>query len=240
MDYQRSRNIMHWISMVILLLLASNNVSVYAQEGTSTLEKRRKSIPLDKLKLKLEDPKREQMMQPDRVIDAIGVGKGDSVADVGAGTGFFSFRLATKVGVEGKVYAVDIEDELLAYIRKKMEKNKVTNIIPVKSSASDPNLPQASCDKILLVNSYAYFSDPVAFMKNIRKALKKGGLVAIIDLDEAKVKEKRKLIKKKLPLPENLRLTSEVIDEMKRAGFVLRESHDFLNSRHFLVFSAIE
>lgn len=242
MNFQRSRHIMPWISMVILLLLVSNDISVYAQEGmgTSKRDERRKSIPLDKLKIRLEDPKREQMMQPERVIDTIGVKKGESVADVGAGTGFFSFRLATRVGVEGKVYAVEIEDELLTYIRNKVEKSKVSNIIPVKSSDFDPNLPPASCDKILLVNSYAYFSDPVAFMRNIRKALKPGGLVAVIDLDEDKVKEKRKAIKKNLPVKGKLRLASEVVDEMKRAGFVLRETHDFLDSRHFLVFNAIE
>jgi ubiquinone/menaquinone biosynthesis C-methylase UbiE len=226
--------------MVILLLLVSNNVSVYAQEGVRNREDFRKKIPVDELMIRLEDSKREQSIQPERVIDVLGVKKGETVADVGAGTGYFSFRLAALVGVEGKVYAVEIEDELLEYIRNKMDKNKVTNIIPIKSSESDPKLPPASCNKILLANTYGYLSDPVTFMKTIRKALKPGGLVAIIDLDEDKVKEKRKSIKKTLPVQTKLRFASEVIDEMKRAGFVLRESHDFLDSRHFLIFSVIE
>ena len=166
-------------------------------------------------------------MQPDRVIDVFGVKKGENVADVGAGTGYFSFRLASRLGVEGKVYAVEIQDELLDFIRKKMDADKVTNIIPLKASGSDPNLPQACCDKIIVVNTYNFISDRITYLKNMRKALKPGGLVAIIDIDATKVKPK-----KRIPLP------SDVIEEMKRAGFVLRESHGFFATRYYLVFSA--
>ena len=223
---------MPWI-LVILLLLVGNNTSAYAKEGSFKREERRKSIPINKLKSNLEDPKKEKDKQPDKVIAALGIKKGDTIADVGAGTGLYSFRLADRVGIEGKVYAVEIEDELLDYIRNKMNSNKVTNIIPVKSSDTGPNLPPACCDKIIITNSYYYFKDPVMFMKNVLKALKPGGIVVIIDLDLAKVSKNSKL-RDKLSLP------GEVIEEMKSVSLVLLESHDFLLKRFFLVFKVNE
>ena len=223
---------MPWI-LVILLLLAGNSTSAYAKEGSFKRDERRKSIPLNKLKTNLEDPKREKEKQPDKVIAALGVKKGETIADVGAGTGLYSFRLANRVGIEGKVYAVEIEDELLSYIRDKMAMNKVANVIPVKSSDTGPNLPDTCCDKIIVTNSYYYFKDPVMFMKNVCKGLKPGGIVAIIDLDLAKVPKNSKL-RDKLSLP------SEVIEEMKSVGLELLESHDFLKTRFFLVFRANE
>jgi len=215
--------------MTVVLLLLNQSISIYAQELVPTREERRKLIPIDKLIKHLEKPKRDQSLQLDMVMNILGVKKGDVVADVGAGTGVFSFRLASKVGMEGKVFAVEIEDGLIDYIRNKVEKNGVTNIIPVKSSESGPNLSPACCDKIVLVNTYNYFPDPIAFMINLRKALKPGGLVAIIDMDQSKDKALKKLS-----------VVSDVINDMKSSGFELRGSHDYVDGKYFLVFGAIE
>lgn len=217
-------------------LLALGSAAAYAQDDVSIREHRRERLPVDKLELFLESPEREQEMQRERVIEAFGVKKGDLVADVGAGTGFFSFPLAAKVGNEGKVYAVEIEDELLDFIGKRMKENNVTNIVPVKSSDAGPNLPKASCDKMMVINTYYYLPDPIAFMKNARQALKPGGLVAIISLDPVKAAKKSR---RRLLLSGMGPTIDELIAQMKEAGFEYRESHDFLAPRFFLVFSPV-
>jgi len=165
----------------------------------------------------LEDPRREKENQVERVIETFGVSPGNAVADVGAGTGLFTFPLAVKVGGNGKVYAVEIVDEMLRHIGKKAKEYNLKNIQLVKSSESDPNLPHSSCDKIVVANTYHHIGDRVAFMTNLRKALKNGGSVAIISTLNA--------IK-----------PPKIISEMEQAGFKLYAKHDFLKNRLFLVF----
>jgi protein-L-isoaspartate O-methyltransferase len=213
----------------ILALLVAG-ISVHAAETVTKREIPKPGDP-DKRLINLENPKREQLLQPARVIDVLGVKPGEVLADVGAGTGFFSFRLADRVSIGGKVYAVEIEDKFLAFIREKMAKNGVTNIIPIKSSESDPHLPPMCCDKIILVNTYIHIADPIRFMVNLRKSLKPGGLLAIIDNDPSKNKITNK---RKQPTAE------DIIKEIQQAGFTLHTTYDFLEHNFFLVFRATE
>lgn len=224
------------IGVTASLLLFLTSPLVFAQDATSVREQRREIIPAEKLILFLESPERLENMQPERVLDTLNIQKGESIADVGAGTGFFTFRLAGRVGDEGRVYAVEIEDKLLDYMRAKMEKNGVTNIIPIKSSAPDPNLPPECCDKILVFNTYYYLSDPITFMTNTRRGLKPGGMLAIIGLDP----DKSAKLKRGLFFPGKGPSVTKIINEMKDAGFVFRKSFDFLGPRFFLIFSANE
>ena len=224
---------MHRLLLLVILLLLCNDVSAHAKEGTFIREERRKILPVEKLIVNLESEKMEKLKQPERVMDVFGAKKGEVIADIGAGTGYYSFRLASRVGGEGKVYAAEIEDGLLDFIRNKMLATDVTNVVPIKSSDIAPNLPTACCDKIIFTNSYYYLKDPVQFMKNTMVSLKPGGLVGIIDLDAAKAHEKSKM-------KDKLSFQSEVIKDMKSAGLVLRESHDFLKARFFLIFGVAE
>ena len=172
----------------------------------------------------LESPQREQWQQPDRVIRSLGLKKGDAVADVGAGSGYFSFRLADLVGSNGKVYAADIDDEMLNFMRGKMENSSITNITLVKSSMSDSNLPVACCNNILMVNTFHELAEPLQFMRNLRKSLKKDGSVAIINWNK-----NSKAGPLYVPEPEILNL-------MKQAGFGFVGSENFLKKQFFLKF----
>lgn len=180
-------------------------------------------FPPERMEKILESPQREQWQKPGQVIAALGLKKGAVVADFGAGSGYFSFRMADVVGPSGKVYAVDIQDEMLDYIRQKISRLGINNIIPVKSTETEPRLPIESCDCILLVDTYHELSAPVTLMKNLRKTLKPGGTIAIIS---------RKKLDKRSSVPSDV-----IIEDMRLAGFAVSKTHDFLERQFFLVFT---
>jgi predicted methyltransferase len=180
----------------------------------------------------LEDQKRDAKEQPEKVLDTFAARRGETVADVGAGTGYFSFRLASRVEDGGKVFAVEIVDEMLTFIDEKRKQHNVKNLVTVKSSDTSPNLPDGCCDKVLMYDTYNYLADPVDFMVHVRRALKPGGSVAIVNRSEHPRAERSVHFR--------LAFESEVIDEMKRAGFTLLATHNILPDRYFLVFTATQ
>ncbi len=172
----------------------------------------------------LEDPARDSIQKPDKVIETLGVKDGFIVADVGAGSGYFTFRLADKVGKSGRVYAVEKEQEYLNYITKKMDITGVKNITPVLSSQSGPGLPPSCCDLLLLVHTYGELYEPVEFMKNARRALRPRGAVAIIN-------GKAGYLYPNHYVPED-----KVIIQMASAGYRLVKTYDYLEYQFFLIF----
>jgi protein-L-isoaspartate O-methyltransferase len=137
----------------------------------------------------LERPEREKEEQPSKLHEILNVKAGDVVADIGAGSGYHTFRLAGKVGAKGKVYAVDIQPEMLAIIKKRMKEKKIENIVPVQGTETDPKLPENSIDMILLVDVYHEFSYPWEMTTALSKALKPGGRVVFVEfrLEDEKV-----------------------------------------------------
>jgi protein-L-isoaspartate O-methyltransferase len=137
----------------------------------------------------LERPEREKEEHCSKLIDAIKLKPGDVVADVGAGSGYYSFRMAKNVGPKGKILAVDIQDEMLTLIRERMKEQKVSNIEPVLGTLTDPKLPASTVDLILLVDVYHEFSHPYEMTVEMVKALKPGGRIVFVEyrLEDPKV-----------------------------------------------------
>jgi protein-L-isoaspartate O-methyltransferase len=137
----------------------------------------------------LERPEREKEEQSSKLWKMLKLKEGDVVADVGAGSGYHTFRLAAMVKAKGKVYAVDIQKEMLDIIKARMKASKVTNVVPVLGTISDPKLPAGEIDMILMVDVYHEFSHPYEMTEAMVKALKPGGRLIFVEfrLEDPKV-----------------------------------------------------
>ena len=129
----------------------------------------------------LERPGREDEERPTGVIDALRLHGGETVADLGAGSGYFTFRIAPKVGKTGKVLAVEIQDEMIQALRQRTTEQKITNVEVVKGVEDDPRLPVGGVDVVLMVDVYHELSYPFEVMSQVRRALKPGGRVVFVE-----------------------------------------------------------
>jgi ubiquinone/menaquinone biosynthesis C-methylase UbiE len=129
----------------------------------------------------LERPEREEEENPRKLIELLKLRPGEVVADIGAGSGYYTFRMANLVGPKGKVYAVDIQKEMLDIIRDRMKKGNVTNVEPVMGEEADPKLKDESVDTILLVDVYHEFAFPYEMTQKMVKALRPGGRIVFVE-----------------------------------------------------------
>jgi SAM-dependent methyltransferase len=132
-----------------------------------------------------EDARREEKLQINRVMDILGIKEGSRVADIGAGSGWFTVRAARRVGARGAVYAVEINDEYLKHIAERASKEQLSNIRPILGKEDDPLLPKASIDAVLILKTYHEIAEPIRLMRNLRRSLAAGALVGIIDRNGA-------------------------------------------------------
>lgn len=175
----------------------------------------------------LDRPERETEELPNRVVRALELEADAVVADIGAGTGYFTFRILPHVP-EGRVFAVDIEKEMLDIIRKRASRRGVNNVVPVLGTVRDPNLPSDSIDVALIVFTYTQFSHPREMMVNIREALRPGGRVVLVEYrgEDPTV-----------PVSSVYKITdAQARAEMAAAGLDWRETRDILPQHHFMVF----
>ncbi|HLY73722.1 MAG TPA: class I SAM-dependent methyltransferase [Planctomycetota bacterium] len=176
----------------------------------------------------LDRPEREDEEQPAKVIEALELKGGEVIADLGAGSGYFTFRLAPKVGETGKVLAVEIQDEMIGELKKRIEKNKVTNVETVKCTESDPKLPEASVDIVLMVDVYHEIAFPYEVMTAIRKALKPGGRAVFIEYRKEDPK---------VPIKEVHKMSIEQLKkEMAVVGLDHLRTVDTLPRQHIAIF----
>ncbi|HEY5937619.1 MAG TPA: class I SAM-dependent methyltransferase [Kofleriaceae bacterium] len=127
-----------------------------------------------------DDPKRDEWQQPDKVIAALALTPKMTVADIGAGTGYFTVRLARAVP-EGEVIATDIEPEMVRYLAERAKRDQLPNVRAVATPADDPQLPPAGVDRILVVDVWHHLGDRVAYAKKLAAGLRQGGKLAIVD-----------------------------------------------------------
>jgi len=173
-------------------------------------------------------PEREAEEAPDAALDAIGIAKGAIVADIGAGVGYFTWRLAERAGPAGKVYAEDIQPGMLEQLRRNMAARKLANYEAVLGAADDPRLPAGRLDLALLVDVYHEFSQPQKMLGRIRAALKPDGRMVLL--------EYRKEDPKVPILPEHKMSVAEVKAEIEPEGFRLEKTIETLPRQHILIF----
>src|SRR5882762_6827946 len=128
-----------------------------------------------------ESPGRDERLQINRVMDILGIASGRSIADIGAGSGWFTVRAAKRVGQSGIVYAVDINPEATRYIADRARKERLGNVKPILSKPDDPLLPASAVDTVLLLKTYHEVAQPIALLRNLRASLRPGAKVGIID-----------------------------------------------------------
>ena len=132
----------------------------------------------------LEGPDRDAWQMPDAVMDALRIADGSHVADIGAGGGWFTVRLARRVGPNGLVYAEDVQRQMLEAIRRRVAREGLRNVRTVRGAAADPRLPPTKLEAVLIVDAYHEIGDPVALLRDIAAALKPGGRVGMVDFDK--------------------------------------------------------
>jgi SAM-dependent methyltransferase len=130
-----------------------------------------------------DDDRRDARLQPERVMDAVGVRPGMVVGEAGAGRGYFTFKLARRVGDSGRVYANDIDRSALDHIQRACRDGNIANVVTVVGEVEDPLFPVAGLDLVMMVYALHDFARPVAFLKNLKRYLKPGGTVVILDQD---------------------------------------------------------
>lgn len=237
-------NVLLIILVMMLGLLLGGNYTANAASATSSVYEQRSHPSLDGIgkyymgreiaKVMghtgagwLERPSREAEEQPSKIVSVLNLQSSDVVADIGAGTGFMSFRIAP-ILTEGKVLAVDIQPEMLDIMEFLKKENNITNVEPVLATLTDPNLPPASVDLALMVDAYHEFAYPQEVMQGIVKALKPGGRVVLVEYRGENpfimIKRLHKMTQK------------QVRQEMQAVGLVWRETKNLLPQQHLMIF----
>ena len=214
----------------ILLLLSCFCIpAVFAQSAAPAPPKssdtRKTSKPYTGDLSIFESPGRDQRLQINRVMDILGVVPGKNVADIGAGSGWFTVRAARRVAESGKVYAVDINPEAIRFIEDRVQKEQLHDVVTILGKEDDPLLPAGQIDVVLLLKTYHEVARPIALLRNLRAALRPGAKVGIIDRNGS---------------GENHGVQrSVVLKEAAEAGYELAGSYDFVKDdmNYFLVFT---
>lgn len=176
----------------------------------------------------LEPPDRDVWQRPEQIMDALRIADGSVVADLGAGSGWFTIRLARRVGPNGRVYAEDIQREMFAALKLRVKREGLQNVVPVLGDPSDPKLPAGALDAVLIVNAYYEMEEPVLLLRHVAASLNAKGIVGIVDFT-------KKGFGPGPPMDERVE-TGRVIGDAQSAGLRLHSQPDILPYQYLLVF----
>lgn len=176
----------------------------------------------------LEPPDREAWQKPEQVMDALHVAEGTTVADLGAGGGWFTIRLARRVGPNGTVFAVDVQRLMIEAVERRVQREGLTNVRAVLGAPNDPRLPAGRLDAVLIVDAFHEMDDPVGLLRNVARSLTSQGRIGIIDYREGEGGPGPSLEERESP---------EIVTAAAvKAGLKLAEQHTFLPYQYFLIF----
>jgi SAM-dependent methyltransferase len=178
----------------------------------------------------LERGEREDEEAPDIALNVLKIPKGASVADIGAGSGYITVRLAARVGPTGRVYANDVQPQMLNILARRLDMSKITNVTLIEGTIDDPKLPPASVDLALMVDVYHELSQPQAILRRLRESLKPGGRLVLL---EYRKEDPTVPIK-----PEHKMSVAEAKMEVEAEGFTLSKVDEALPRQHILIFVA--
>jgi predicted methyltransferase len=221
---------LRWIRVSIRLVMLAGVMAAAVPARTQAVpqeEPRATSTPYTGDLAIFEKPGRDERLQTNRILDLLKLAPGKNVADIGAGSGWFTVRAARRVGDGGMVYAEDINPEAIRHIDKRAEAEKLNNVKTVLGTPDDTKLRPASVDAVMLMKVYHEIAHPIPVMEQVRAALRPGGLVGIIDRNGSGTDHGLN--------------RSVVVKEMGEAGYKLEETYDFTKADgqdYFLIFSA--
>ena len=213
----------------VLLPVLFLPATLFAQAAAPAPEMHRRHGDATAYIASLEDPARDAYQKPAEVLQALALRPGEVVADIGAGSGYFTLRFARAVGETGRVYAVDVSPDMVRHLNRRLRDAGVRNVVPILSDPNDPLLPDASVDRFVIVNTWHHIEDQPKYLGLLKRMLKPGGQVVHIDFQ-----------KRDLPVgpPVDMKIAREdLVKQMETAGFRLSAEHGFLPYQYFLVFS---
>lgn len=176
----RSRSSPWFVALALSALLLAASLS-FSQASAPTQQHRATSTPYSGDLAIFETPGRDQKLHIDQVMTILRITPGKTVADIGAGSGWFTVRAAKRVTNTGKVYAVDINPQAIDYIRDRTRQEEVPNVITILNKPNDPGLPPDSIDAVLFLKAYHEIADPMTFLRNLRTSLRPGARIGIIE-----------------------------------------------------------
>ncbi len=216
--------------LAVVLAAALAPASLHAQAAATPHEMHQRHGDPAAYIASLDDPARDAYQKPDEVLKALALKPGEVVADIGAGSGYFTVRFARAVGDAGRVYAVDVSPDMIRHLNRRLREAGLRNVVTVLSEPDDPLLPDASVDRFVIVDTWHHIEDQPKYLGLLKRMLKPGGQVVHIDFQ-----------KRALPIgpPEGMKIAREdLVKQMESAGFRLAAEHDFLPYQYFLVFTA--